>query len=743
MPRAQGKTWHIERTDQGNGGLKNAVEAAIAGGTLHDKTWVGTLGFPTDSLDESVKVAIEGRLREDCDSIVAFPSDKDFDGHYNHYCKEILWPVFHYQIPDHPKSKAFLDHSWKYFEAVNRSVADVIIKDYKRGDTVWVHDYHLLLVPMMVREALGPDAKIGFFLHVAFPSSEIFRCLAHRKQLLEGMLGSTLIGFQTEEYARHFLQTCSRLLCLEARNDGVQMDNRFITISISPIGIDPIQLDQKRKEGKVTEWLEALKTRYAGKKLLVARDKLDGVRGVRQKLLAFELFLKKHPEWVGNVVLIQVALTTTSIVELQSTVIDIVTRINCAYATLDYQPVVYLHQDISYYQYLALLTIADALVVTSLRDGMNLTSHEYVYCQDQTHGPLILSEFTGSASIFNGAEISVNPWDHSKCASALYQALTMDPAEKKHRWDKLYSAVMHHTASYWLTTFLDELERAWVEQQRCGSTTIPRLSTKSLVDSYENSNKRVFLLDYEGTLASWGSPTSIILTSPQRTLDVLHDLLLDERNIVYIMSSRTPEELERLFHRVPDIGLIAESGCFMRKFKSGQWTRVADEQLPWKKSVREILEYYVERTPGTFVEERNCSFIWHYEKSEDSTLAARQAGECCNHVNDSCESYRVHAVPLGGTVLVESWDWTKATAAKTVLELTSEGDSAVDFLMVVGDGRDDEPVFSWANDLATDGEVKSVTTVKVGTKNTQANATITGVAGVIAALQKLATIIQN
>ncbi|KAH8149055.1 uncharacterized protein LAJ45_07031 [Morchella importuna] len=294
----------------------------------------------------------------------------------------------------------------------------------------------------------------------------------------------------------------------------------------------------------------------------------------------------------------------------------------------------------------------------------------------------------------------------------------MDPAEKKQRWDKLYSAVMHHTASYWLRTFLDELERAWVEQQRCGSTTIPRLSTKSLVDAYENSNKRVFLLDYEGTLASWGSPTSIILTSPQRTLDVLHDLLLDERNIVYIMSSRTPEELERLFHRVPDIGLIAESGCFMRKFKSGQWTRIADEQLPWKKSVREILEYYVERTPGTFVEERNCSFIWHYEKSEDSTLAARQAGECCNHVNDSCESYRVHAVPLGGTVLVESRDWTKATAAKTVLELTAEGGSAVDFLM-------------------------SVTTVKVGTKNTQANATITGVAGVIAALQKLATIIPN
>lgn len=416
--------------------------------------------------------------------------------------------------------------------------------------------------------------------------------------------------------------------------------------------------------------------------------------------------------------------------ELQSTVIDIVTRINCAYSTLDYQPVVYLHQDISYYQYLALLTIADGLVVTSLRDGMNLTSHEYVYCQDQKHAPLILSEFTGSASIFNGADISVNPWDHSKCANALYLALTMSEEEKKQRWEKLYGAVMHHTAAYWFSTFLEELDRTWTEQQKCGSTTIPRLSTKALVDAYETSEKRLFLLDYEGTLASWGSPTSIILAGPQRTLDVLHDLSQDEKNVVYIMSSRTPEELERLFHRVPDIGIIAESGCFIRHPQGTEWTRVADEDLPWKKSVREILEYYVERTPGTFVEERNCSFIWHHEKSEDPILAARQAGECCNHVNDSCENYRVHAVPMDEVVIVESQDWTKATAAKSVVERIAEnGGSPVNFLMVVGDGRDDEPVFSWANDLESNGEVKNVTTVKVGTKNTQANATVTGVAG--------------
>lgn len=194
-----------------------------------------------------------------------------------------------------------MDHSWKYFEALNRSIADVIVKDYKRGDTVWVNDYHLLLVPKMVREALGPDAKIGFFLHVGFPSSEIFRCLAHRERLLDGMLGATMIGFQTQEYARHFLQTCSRLLNVEVKNDGVLLDSRLVDVISLPIGIEPRQLDERRIEPEVKSWTDQLKQRFAGKKLLVARDKLDGVRGVKQKLLAFELFLQKNPEWVGKV----------------------------------------------------------------------------------------------------------------------------------------------------------------------------------------------------------------------------------------------------------------------------------------------------------------------------------------------------------------------------------------------------------------------------------------------------------
>jgi len=292
--------YNVVKTVQGNTGLFNAVDAAMKAGDLTDVTNVGLIGFPTDVLDANKKSEISDKLAEDHNSLVVYVSDKDFDGHYAHYCKTILWPVFHYVIPDHPKSKAFLDHSWVFYESVNRAIAEKIVKNYKRGDTIWIHDYHLCLVPAMIRQKL-PDAKIGFFLHTAFPSSEVFRCLAARKQLLEGMLGANLVAFQTPEYAHHFLQTCSRILAAEAADDGVQLENRFVNVFSSPIGIDPAQLNDARKDTDVKKWVNTMEERYKGKRVIVARDKLNNIQGVRQKLLAYELFLNRYPEWKDKV----------------------------------------------------------------------------------------------------------------------------------------------------------------------------------------------------------------------------------------------------------------------------------------------------------------------------------------------------------------------------------------------------------------------------------------------------------
>ncbi|KAF4127023.1 trehalose 6-phosphate synthase complex regulatory subunit [Geosmithia morbida] len=744
--------WRIVDADQGNGGLRNAAEAAARdGGSLDDLIFVGTLGMPTDALDGTAqRDKIESTLALEHNMLTVFCSDKDFDGHYTHFCKQILWPVFHYQMPDNPKSKAYEDHSWKYYVNVNQAFADKIVKNWKKGDVIWIHDYHLLLVPSMVRSKL-PDAKIGFFLHVAFPSSEVFRCLAVRKELLEGMLGANLVGFQIPEYTRHFLQTCSRILNVEATPEGVQLEDRFVEVTSMAIGIDPVSLAEHRGSDKVLKWLRIMEERYQGKRLIVARDKLDHVRGVRQKLLSYELFLNQNPQWRGQTVLIQVALSTSEKSDLDATVSDIVTRVNSSWANLAYQPVVYLKQDIDYAQYLALLTIADAIMITSQREGMNLTSHEYLFCQDgalrpnKKHGSLILSEFAGTASLFNRNELSVNPWDYRQCAEAIKRALEMSEEEKKTRWDKLYSTVCCYTGAHWFNEFLKHLENAYNEQHRRDQVAVPRLSLPHLMEKYGRASRRLFILDYEGTLVSWGPVNQIIPVSPQRTLDIINDLLMDERNMVYVMSGRRPEELEGVFRRAPGLGLIAENGCFLRAAGSDEWREMADSSkvAGWKESVKPILKYYLERTPGAEIEERRCSFIFHYEEAENREGASRQAAECASHLNDACESQRVHAIPLDGSVVVEPVDWTKKSAAQTVYhELCENKDTdPIDFLMVVGDGREDEKVFRWANELGEEHDIENVVTVSLGTRTTEATATLAqGVNGVLTCLQRLASV---
>ena len=651
----------------------------------------------------------------------------------------MLWPHFHYQIPDHPRSKAYEDHSYHFYVNLNQAFADRIIKNYKRGDIIWIHDYHLLLLPGMLRKLL-PEAQIGFHLHVAFPSSEIFRCLAMRKELLEGMLGANLIGFQTEEYGHHFLQTCSRLLTVEATTTGISLEDRFVNVETFPMGIDPSLLDKRRKHNDVAQWINIIQQKYHGKRLIVARDKLDSIRGVRQKILAYERFLDDYPEYRDDVVLIQIATSSTEQMELDAAVSDIINRVNSVYSTLAHQPIVYLKQDLPYSQYLALLTVADCFFITSLREGMNLTCHEFVYCQDGNtndlsntrHGPLILSEFTGSAAVFSHHDLLVNPWDSKQCSEMLKKALDMSPQARKASWHSLYTHVVHNTATLFIQSFLEHLQTAWEEQGTRDTMSVPRLQFKELAQKYQNANKRLFFIDYEGTLASWGSPTSIILTTPKKAIDVLNDLLLDEKNMVYVTSSRMPEEMERLFRRVPNLGMIAESGCYLMEAGTDDWIELVDtaHAREWKESVKQILAYYSERIHGSTVEERHCSVVFDYSNAEDAQAAQKQAGECAIHINESCQNHNIHAIPVDGTLVISHDTVNKATAAAEVLKgIMAQGEAVPNFLFAVGDTREDEPVFKWANTLHGK-TVQEVVSVTLAQKNTDATHTLTqGVTG--------------
>ena len=292
--------WAVKAAEQGNGGLRNAVKAAEKSGFLPDKMWVGTLGMPTDSLKDETRASISEILGDAFESLTVFVGDSEFEGHYSHFCRMMLWPALHYQMQESPRHTEYDDYAWKQYVKINEAFAQTIAAYWHPGDSIWVHDYHLMLLPSLLREKL-PTAEIGFFMHSSFPSSEVFRCLNSREALLYGLLGADLVGFQTDEYCHHFLQACSRLLRLEVSVDGVQLQRRLVHVKTTPMGIDVEALDELRRFSEVKDWISNIGSRYKGKHLVVARDRLDASGGIKQKLLAYELFLKKYPKWRQNV----------------------------------------------------------------------------------------------------------------------------------------------------------------------------------------------------------------------------------------------------------------------------------------------------------------------------------------------------------------------------------------------------------------------------------------------------------
>ncbi|KAJ3066103.1 hypothetical protein HDU98_010583 [Podochytrium sp. JEL0797] len=640
----------IEQSGLGNIGLQNAVESGRQTAPsadspdepslLANRVYVGALSMlPNDHWSDSTKAHVSTAIWDGGRCCLAvFLTEDEIDGHYSQFCKQILWRPFHYQLPDYPKGRAFEERSWKQYVAVNRKFANVIIANHKPDDIVWVNDYHLMLVPQMVRQAI-PDATIGFFLHIPFPSSEIFRCLHVRKQILEGILGADLVGFQTYSFLRHFLMTCTRLLSLDSTPRGIQLENKAVKVGIFPIGINVEALNEKRCRAEVFEMIHSLREKYAGKKVLIGRDKNDLVKGVRQKMLAFESFLNERKEFQSKVVLIQVALSTTEENENESQVNEIVSRINAKFGTIEYMPVVYLQQNISFSHYLALLSIADACLITSLRDGMNLTSHEYVVCQEEKKSPLIISEFAGTYTSL-GAALRVNPWDTQEVADAIYEALTMGDEEKGNRWSELYAYVSTHTAQNYAQTFVSEIPKVHEELERMETSHIPLLTPEIVLPALQAAKKRIFFLDHDGTISTHLPPTQCdadFLETDPAVVSLVKSLAADPRNLVYIMSGRRRRDLIQ-FVGIPNVGLCAENGCFVLYANQTKWhAMLTDQDLSWRKQVVDIFEYYTDRTPGSSIQQNEISIIWHFSRA-DSAFGTWQALECQNHIQNALGS---------------------------------------------------------------------------------------------------------
>ncbi|KAF8805723.1 trehalose-6-phosphate phosphatase [Phlegmacium glaucopus] len=673
----------------------------------HDQLVVGWTGdimsltdkVPADTVSADERAAFEGALNDylpDHDDerdrktkyVPVWLDDKVAHGHYDGYCKQTLWPLFHYLLwQDVATEYASADSHYPYYESANAAFARRIAEVYRTGDLIWVHDYHLLLVPRLVRESI-PEAVIGLFVHTPFPSSEVFRCLPRRKELLDGMLGANLVCFQTYSYCRHFLSTCIRVCGYETNSRGIDVEGHVTAVMHCPVGIDAERVGCDIKRPGIKPKVEALRNLYEGKKIIVGRDKLDVVKGVIQKLRAFEKLLQDYPEWVGNVVMIQVtspALTDSP--KLERMVSEIVAHINGEYGSLDFIPVHHYHQTLKKDEFYALLSVADLAVITPLRDGMNTTSMEFVIAQESTNkSPSVLSEFMGISKNMEDA-LLVNPWNLGDVAAAINQGLLMDPAEKAARHAKLYKVVTTHTSHTWATVLVKMLLGQMGLQGTARQT--PYIPKERLERLYVKARKRLFLFDYDGTLAPIVKTPSAAVPS-EATLEALEKLSADPQNLVYIISGRDGGFLEQHLGHLKNVGFSAEHGGFFRERGSKEWTNFTQTlDMSWMSEVEEIFKYYTERTTGSHIEMKKSSITWHYRGS-DPEWGQFQCRQCQDLLENNLAHKRPIEVLIGKKNLeVRPTAVNKGEIVKRILYQNPDAE----FIFCAGDDKTDEDMF--------------------------------------------------
>ena len=619
--------------NQSAGGLVSALSGV---GNNYEMLWVGWPGVFVEEGPERDALT-QLLLRRGC--LPIYLSRSEVELYYNGYCNNILWPLFHY-VPLSFESKLSetknMGLQWEAYQEANELFARVILNAYQPGDAVWCHDYHLMLLPSRLKDEY-PSMKVGWFLHTPFPSSEIYRMLPVREELLLSVLAADLIGFHTYDYARHFVSACSRILGFEGTPEGVEDNGDFTRVAAFPIGIDPGRFTQALETERVQAHIHELRQRFQGRKVMLGVDRLDMIKGIPQKLLGFEKFLSEHPEWRDRVLLVQIAVPTrTDVPEYQrltSQVHEIVGRINGRFGTLGSVPIQHLDCSLAFTELCALYAVTDVCLVTSLRDGMNLVSYEFVACQSKNAGVLVLSEFAGAAQSLGAGALLVNPWNVNDMAAALEDALTMPEAERRERQRQNFTHITMHTAQAWADTFVSELNDTHVEAELRRKRIPPQLFPSRVVEPFTQARHRLIILGYNATLTlltdhtKKQSRSGVLPMKPIKTTSRMHPvsqeclqrLCDDPTTTLCIFSGSERNRLSQAFAHLPKLWIAAENGCFIRpplegKHSAlstggpGKWiTMVETSNFDWIESVQLVFDYFCERTPRSYVETRETS----------------------------------------------------------------------------------------------------------------------------------------
>ncbi len=418
-----------------------------------DGAWVGWPG-DTSRMSEEQRCALDRRLA-DLRCVPVYLSHAEVTHYYDGFSNAVLWPLFHYLLDRIPPTA----QEWEIYRSVNEKFADAAARAWRPGDLVWVHDYQLVLVPQMLRARL-PSAQIGFFLHTPFPASEVLRILPWRRQVLEGLLGADLVGFHTVSYRSHFASSVLRILGLSAEGNTLRADGREIRLGVFPIGVDVRTFVSLAEDPEVLDQAATIRAQARGEKILLGIDRLDYTKGIPRRLLAFERLLEREPRWRGKVRLVQISVPSREKVPtyraFRRQVDELIGRINGAFSTVDWVPIHYMYRSLGEKDVVALYRAADAMLVTPLRDGMNLVAKEFVTCRTDDDGTLVLSEFAGAAAEM-GEALQINPYDIEGMAQAFSDALTMPEEERHARMRALRQRIAAHDVHFWAETYIETL----------------------------------------------------------------------------------------------------------------------------------------------------------------------------------------------------------------------------------------------------------------------------------------------
>lgn len=669
-----------------SGGLASGLGAYVEKLKKEKKTKVKIewLGWPGSSVDneEKVKKEIYKKYGAHC----VFLSENEMEKFYEGFCNKTIWPLFHY----FPVYSTYEKENWEQYVSVNETFCNELLAIAKPGDTIWIHDYHLMLLPAMVRKKM-PEASIGFFLHIPFPSYELFRLMPSpwRKGILEGMLGADLIGFHTHDYRTYFLRSIMRILGLTNHMGEVFNENRLLKVDNFPMGIDYMKYHSAASSAPVMKEKKELQKNFSGTSLILSIDRQDYSKGILNRLLGYEHFLKTNPQWLEKVTLVMTIVPSRIGVEsyqqIKSNIDELVGNINGKYGKLSWTPVIYQYRSLTFPELIALYNHSKVALVTPLRDGMNLVAKEFIAARTDNTGVLVLSEMAGVADEL-AESIIINPNNTEEIGEALAKALDMNPEEQKNRLSIMQNRIRGYDVFKWADDFLTSLHAVKQKQLRLQSKIINPQTRKKIINHFKKAESRTLFLDYDGTLV----PYSNHYADSKPGKDIVHIVEklagLKDTQII-IISGRDRYTLGQWFAHLP-VGIVAEHGLYIKE-KSRQWNLLKPIRKNWMKKIIPILASYADKLPGSFIEEKEFSLVFHY-RTADPDLASIRVKQMTDYLVNFIINMDVQIFSGNKILELRNAGIDKGVAVMHWLSKKKKGDH---FLMAVGDDNTDEDMF--------------------------------------------------